>query len=145
MATNAPRCTTTTAIARRPTTVGRREPDRQDGRIDIWSYYDDSGIVTQEKMDGDFDGNADWVITTKNRRGPSPRSTPTPTATLICSSTTWKGSSSERNETPPTTAKWTTGSSTRTANSSRPAWIRTATEHRRQERAIISVRRSEML
>lgn len=40
----------------------RREADlNQDGRIDIWSFYDESGSVNQEKMDGDFDGNADWV------------------------------------------------------------------------------------
>jgi len=40
----------------------RREADlNQDGRIDIWSFYDDTGSVRQEKMDGDFDGTADWV------------------------------------------------------------------------------------
>jgi len=40
----------------------RREADlNQDGRIDIWSFFDESGAVTQEKMDGDFDGTADWV------------------------------------------------------------------------------------
>ena len=33
----------------------RREADlNQDGRIDIWSFFDETGSVTQEKMDGDF-------------------------------------------------------------------------------------------
>jgi hypothetical protein len=40
----------------------RREADlNQDGRIDIWSFYDEGGGVSQERMDGDFDGTPDWV------------------------------------------------------------------------------------
>ncbi len=40
----------------------RKEMDlNKDGRIDVWSFFTDTGALERENMDGDFDGNVDWV------------------------------------------------------------------------------------
>lgn len=40
----------------------RKELDlNRDGRIDVWSFYTEAGVMEREEMDGDFDGNVDWV------------------------------------------------------------------------------------
>ncbi len=40
----------------------RKEVDlNKDGRVDVRSYYDQDGRLTREEMDGDFDGQIDWV------------------------------------------------------------------------------------
>jgi hypothetical protein len=40
----------------------RKEMDlNQDTRIDVWSIYTETGDLEREEMDGDFDGNIDWV------------------------------------------------------------------------------------
>ncbi len=45
-----------------PRLLMRKDIDlNRDGRIDVRTSYDDGGLRTQEEMDGDFDGRADWV------------------------------------------------------------------------------------
>lgn len=45
-----------------PKLLMRKDVDlNRDGRIDVRTTYDDAGLRTQEEMDGDFDGRADWV------------------------------------------------------------------------------------
>jgi hypothetical protein len=40
----------------------RKEMDlNQDARIDVWSIYTETGDLEREEMDGDFDGNIDWI------------------------------------------------------------------------------------
>lgn len=40
----------------------RKETDLNwDGRIDVRAWFDDTGALTKEEMDGDFDGRVDWV------------------------------------------------------------------------------------
>ncbi len=40
----------------------RKEMDlNQDGRIDVWSFYTETGVLEREEMDGDFDGAIDWI------------------------------------------------------------------------------------
>jgi hypothetical protein len=40
----------------------RKELDlNHDARIDIWSFFTDTGELSREEMDGDFDGKVDWV------------------------------------------------------------------------------------
>ena len=40
----------------------RKEMDlNQDSRIDVWSFYTELGALEREEMDGDFDGNVDWI------------------------------------------------------------------------------------
>ena len=40
----------------------RKELDlNQDGRIDVWSYFTETGMQEREEMDSDFDGNVDWI------------------------------------------------------------------------------------
>lgn len=40
----------------------RKEMDlNQDARIDVWSFYTETGDLEREEMDGDFDGNIDWI------------------------------------------------------------------------------------
>lgn len=40
----------------------RKETDLNwDGRIDVRAWFDDSGALIKEEMDGDFDGRVDWV------------------------------------------------------------------------------------
>ncbi len=40
----------------------RKEVDlNKDSRIDVRSFYDETGTLTREEMDGDFDGQVDWV------------------------------------------------------------------------------------
>ena len=45
-----------------PRLMVRKETDlNTDGRIDVRSWFDPSGQLEKEEMDGDFDGNVDWV------------------------------------------------------------------------------------
>jgi hypothetical protein len=40
----------------------RKEMDlNQDARIDVWSFYTETGDLDREEMDGDFDGAIDWI------------------------------------------------------------------------------------
>jgi hypothetical protein len=40
----------------------RKELDlNRDGRIDVWSFYTETGAMDREEMDGDYDGNVDWI------------------------------------------------------------------------------------
>ena len=40
----------------------RKETDLNwDGRIDVRAWFNDTGELTKEEMDGDFDGRVDWV------------------------------------------------------------------------------------
>ncbi len=40
----------------------RKETDLNwDGRIDVRAWFDDSGVLEKEEMDGDFDGRVDWT------------------------------------------------------------------------------------
>ncbi len=40
----------------------RKEMDlNQDNRIDVWSFFTETGDLEREEMDGDFDGNIDWI------------------------------------------------------------------------------------
>ena len=40
----------------------RKEMDlNQDTRIDVWSFFTETGELEREEMDGDFDGNIDWI------------------------------------------------------------------------------------
>jgi antitoxin component YwqK of YwqJK toxin-antitoxin module len=40
----------------------RKEMDlNKDGRIDVWSFFTETGVLEREEMDGDFDGNIDWI------------------------------------------------------------------------------------
>jgi len=40
----------------------RKEMDlNQDTRIDVWSFFTETGDLEREEMDGDFDGNIDWI------------------------------------------------------------------------------------
>jgi len=42
--------------------IVRKETDLNgDGHIDVRSFFDDAGRLEREEMDGDFDGNFDWV------------------------------------------------------------------------------------
>lgn len=42
--------------------VVRKETDLNwDGRVDVRAWFDDSGALTREEMDGDFDQRVDWV------------------------------------------------------------------------------------
>ncbi len=45
-----------------PRALVRKEVDLNwDGRVDVQSYFTASGEMEKESMDGDFDGNMDWV------------------------------------------------------------------------------------
>lgn len=37
-----------------------------DGKVDVWTTYDNAGHIASEMMDGDFDGNVDVVDTYSN-------------------------------------------------------------------------------
>ncbi len=40
----------------------RKEMDlNQDGRIDVWSFFTETGDLDREEMDADFDGSIDWI------------------------------------------------------------------------------------
>jgi antitoxin component YwqK of YwqJK toxin-antitoxin module len=40
----------------------RKEMDlNKDSRIDVWSFFTETGALEREEMDGDFDGNIDWI------------------------------------------------------------------------------------
>lgn len=40
----------------------RKETDLNwDSRIDVRAWFDESGVLTREEMDGDFDGKVDWT------------------------------------------------------------------------------------
>lgn len=40
----------------------RKETDLNwDSRIDVRAWFDDSGVLSREEMDGDFDGRVDWI------------------------------------------------------------------------------------
>lgn len=40
----------------------RKESDlNRDGKIDVYSFFTDSGALDREEMDSDFDGAVDWV------------------------------------------------------------------------------------
>lgn len=41
--------------------VAKRSDLDRDGRVDLWSEFDETGALVQERMDADFDGNVDWV------------------------------------------------------------------------------------
>lgn len=52
-----------------PRLLVKKEIDlNRDTRIDVTSFYDDSGVLTREEMDGDFDGRVDWIDHYQNGR-----------------------------------------------------------------------------
>lgn len=45
-----------------PRRMVRKETDlNMDGRIDVRSWFEDTGAIEREELDGDFDGRVDWV------------------------------------------------------------------------------------
>lgn len=45
-----------------PRQLVRKETDlNMDGRVDVRTKFDDNGRIEQEELDGDFDGQVDWV------------------------------------------------------------------------------------
>lgn len=45
-----------------PRRIVRKETDLNlDGRVDVRSWFDETGNLEKEELDGDFDGRVDWV------------------------------------------------------------------------------------
>ncbi len=45
-----------------PRALVRKESDlNRDGKIDVRTWFDSTGRIEKEEMDGDFDGRVDWV------------------------------------------------------------------------------------
>ena len=48
--------------AEAPRLLVRKETDLNwDGRIDVWTWFDENGLIEKEELDGDFDSRRDWV------------------------------------------------------------------------------------